>query len=457
VKRTWRSRGLVFASIFCQFGFAHSCFALDFSQVYAQGMENDPTFQSAQHTFEAARERQPEAFAALLPSIAADASGEHITGRTKYTGTPEVDRSFQGNDWQVQLKQPVFQMEGIWAYGEAKATVQAAVALLTQAKQDLILRLARAYFDIAIAQRHVTAAQSQLTAMREQLGAARRSFDAGVTSITDVDDSTSRAALAEAQTAVSANELATARASLESLIGAPVQDIKTLDNGIALPNPVPADVEAWVRTALSESPSVQGARSSFKAAELEVNRVGAQLLPAVNLVASVGSNYSSGNITDPVNFGANVHDRQISLQVAVPLFDGGAIHAQVVEARAKRAKAQSDVTLAERQVTLEVRQTFADVMNGIAQQRALKMAVRAGRSAVKGNRIGYGLGLRINSDVLNAEQQLFGTIHDLDKTSYDVLYSSLKLKGAAGQLSEADVYALSRLMQNEAVSDEQMD
>jgi outer membrane protein TolC len=74
------------------------------------------------------------------------------------------------------------------------------------------------------------------------------------------------------------------------------------------------------------------------------------------MVATYGGNYSSGNISEPVNFGTNVKDRQISVQVSVPLIDGGALQAHVAEARAKRAKAQADFMAAQRQAALSSRQ-----------------------------------------------------------------------------------------------------
>jgi outer membrane protein len=52
------------------------------------------------------------------------------------------------------------------------------------------------------------------------------------------------------------------------------------------------------------------------------------------------------------------------------------------------------------------------------------------------------LGIRINSDVLNAEQQLYSSVQDLEKARYDTLFEGLKLKAAAGQLIPEDLQAL---------------
>ena len=77
----------------------------------------------------------------------------------------------------------------------------------------------------------------------------------------------------------------------------------------------------------------------------------------------------------------------------------------------------------------------------------IETAVAAGHSAVKGNRIGYGLGIRINSDVLNSEQQLYSTMQDLDKARYDSLFEGLKLKAATGELSSEDLRSVNSLLE----------
>jgi len=194
-----------------------------------------------------------------------------------------------------------------------------------------------------------------------------------------------------------------------------------------------------------EPHAVRAAQAAVKQAEYELDRSHAQRLPSVDLVATYGGNYAGGNINEPLNFGTNVHDRQVSIQISLPLLDGGGMHAQVVEARAQRAKAQSDLSAAQRKVTLDTRLAYAAVLSGISQARALEAALAAGQSSVKGNRIGYGLGIRINSDVLNAEQQLYATRQDLDKACYDTLFAGLKLKAAAGELSAEDLKGVNLL------------
>lgn len=426
---------------------ASHCRAADLIELYGLAQERDPTYQSARHALEAARQKRPEALSALLPALSATGSDGRTVGRTRYTDTPEISRAFNSDQWTLQLTQPVFRADRVLAYGEARATVEQALAQYDAARQDLILRLSRAYFDELVAESHVAATRAQLVALNEQLQAARRSFDAGVASVTDVDDTRARAASAQAQQVAALNDLESARAAVEVIIGEQPAKLAALRSATLLPKPVPSDVTSWVQRAADDNPNVRAAQALARASDYEVDRSRAQRLPSVDLIATYGGSYAGGNTTELVNYDTIVRDKQISVQVTVPLLDGGGMHAQIAEARAQRAKAQADVIIAQRQAALEARQSYAAAVSGASQVQALETAVSAGESALKGNKVGYGLGIRINSDVLNAQQQLFSSVQDLDKARYDTLYAGLRLKAATGQLTDEDLRGINGLLE----------
>jgi len=54
--------------------------------------------------------------------------------------------------------------------------------------------------------------------------------------------------------------------------------------------------------------------------------------------------------------------------------------------------------------------------------------------------------VRINIDVLNSQSQLFQTKRDLAKARYDVLLGPLKLRQAAGTLTETDLASINALL-----------
>ena len=116
------------------------------------------------------------------------------------------------------------------------------------------------------------------------------------------------------------------------------------------------------------------------------------------------------------------------------------------EAKANEAKAESDLEAARRKSGAEAREAFSGINNGLAQIEALRLAVASGESSVTGNRLGYQLGIRINSEVLDAQRQLYSSRRDLVKARYDTLLQALRLKAAAGILSEGDIREVSTLL-----------
>ena len=65
--------------------------------------------------------------------------------------------------------------------------------------------------------------------------------------------------------------------------------------------------------------------------------------------------------------------------------------------------------------------------------------------------MGFEVGVRINIDVLNADNQVYVTRRDLAKAVVDTLMSQLRLKAAVGTLSEDDVAAANALLDPVAI------
>ena len=139
-------------------------------------------------------------------------------------------------------------------------------------------------------------------------------------SITDIDNTRSRSALAQAQHVAAANDLESSRAALEAIIGEEPNTLAPLRQDVTLPRPFPSDVTTWVQRAVEDNPNVEAAVTT---AEFEIDRNRSQRLPSADLVATYDGNYSGGNTTEPVNYDTKVRDKQISVQVSVPLIDGG--------------------------------------------------------------------------------------------------------------------------------------
>ena len=407
---------------------------------------SDPTFDAARYGYEAAQQKIPQAVAGLLPTLALSGTDNATVASSKYTGTPMIDRNVQAWTWTLQLTQPLVRLQNASAYEESKHQVEQALAQFNQAEQDLILRVTQAYFDVLVAQESIEVADAQVKATGEQQALAQHGFESGTHAITDVDEAKSRFELARAQRIAAQNDLESKQAVLEQVVGQPTHTLAGLRPAVVVPKPQPDDVNAWAKRARVNNPAVLAPYAAELAAEAEVSKNRAAYTPTLDLVASYGGNYSSANVAVPTLYETRAKSSMVGVQLNIPIYDSGMTSARVSEAIANRNKAAAELEVARRKSATDAKQAYEAIVNGLAQIDALQSSVESSKSAVIGNQIGYKLGIHMNIDVLNAEQQLYTSQRDLLKARYDTLFQGFKLKAAAGVLTEDDVLEINSLL-----------
>src|SRR6185436_20341982 len=124
--------------------------------------------------------------------------------------------------------------------------VKQAEAIFGQAGQDLILRVAVAYFDVLAAQDTLALLQAQKTAIGEQLAQAKRNFEVGTATITDTHEAQARFDLSAAQEISAQNDLESKRQALQLLTGKEYTALKPLRTEVKLAPPNPNSMQSWV-------------------------------------------------------------------------------------------------------------------------------------------------------------------------------------------------------------------
>ncbi len=413
-----------------------------------EALVNDPTYSAARFAQLAAIEAVPQARANLLPNV--NASLSESANRVDYRSTndalePSYEKTF--NSWGPALNftLPVYSAP-LWEnLTQAKLSVKQSEARLAQARSELLLRVAQAYFDVLAAQDALTALRENKKAVSEQLAQAKREFEAGTKTIVDTHEAKARYDQIDAQEQVARADLAVKQSALRAIIGHDAGELKALRDPVRLEPPRPNDVDTWAHDAEDANYSVVAARASAEIARHETRRARDAYLPSVNLTGGVQYQRSTGNIYLPV--GNNTTASNLGITLTVPVFTGGAIQSQVREALAHESRADEDLELARRTAAQTARQAYTGVDYGLAQVQALESAEVSAKTQLDSTRLGYQVGVRINLDVLNANTQLFNTQRDLKKARYDFLVSGLKLKAAAGDLQDEDVQTVNALLQ----------
>lgn len=413
--------------------------ALDLLEAFNDAQAYDSQIASARAQREATREAEVQGRAGLLPTAAITAGVNKINGDTlNLQGKLPID--YTADNYQLQLKQPLFNLGNLAVYDQGKLQAVTGDIQFEQARIDLALRVAQAYFDVLGAEDAISFLEAQKTAIAEQLASAKRNFEVGTATITDTHEAQARFDLAEAQEIAARNDLDVKRNALALIIGKQPAALATLKLGAKLTPPQPASMEHWVEQAQSNNLAVIAQDLNAKIAKLSIDRARAGHLPTVDAVGSYGRNKSF--FTSPIT----TTTASIGLQLTVPLFTGYATSSQVTQAVALEDKARTDLETSKRNAAQLARTAYLGVQSGLSQVRALEAAETSSKLALEANQLGYQVGVRINIDVLNAQQQLYSTRRDLAKARYDTLVSGLRLKAAAGSLSQEDLAQLNALL-----------
>jgi outer membrane protein len=422
--------------------------AQDLLQVYRDAKSHDAQYASARYALQAGMEKLPQGRALLLPTVTGTvARTNSYLGLEPYGPNPVAaqDRNFQSRNYQISFSQPVFRAQNWAQFDQAEQQVRQAEAVFGQAGQDLIVRVAQAYFDVLTAQDTLALVGAQKAAISEQLAQAKRNFEVGTATITDTHEAQARFDLAVAQEISAQNDLDNRRRTLAQLTGKDYPVLRPLRAQVTLSRPNPANMNDWVALAEKQAYPVIIQDATTQIAGLQTKFARAGHYPTVDLVATYGQTWQTGTAVSTLSSQVNLGT--LGVQVAVPIYQGGGISSREREAAANFEKSKQDLENARRTSVLQAQQSFLSVMNGVAQVRALEQALVSSQSALDSNKLGYEVGVRINIDVLNAQQQLFSTRRDLAVARYNTITNHLRLKAAAGSLREEDLDEVNRALE----------
>jgi TolC family type I secretion outer membrane protein len=414
---------------------------LGLSELYQLAITKDPDFAAARAEHEAGQSNREIGLSNLLPSI--NAGVEY--GRTDFEqqtlttrGTSEYD--FTSKIYTLRLSQPVFNMARFSAWREGNARADYSDALFADARQALMLDVAGGYFNYLLALDNIELAKAQKEAYRERMNQTDKLFASGAATITDAEESKAYYQISQSEELAAINTLEQRRRELQKLIGELPTNLRHVAENMPLALPEPNSLDIWLNAAETQNLKVISAQINLKVAQTQTDKAQAEHYPTINLTAS----HQKGD--HPNYFTEDDKTSRIGVVLDIPLYQGGRISASTKQSAALRDKAAHEVEAAVAEARTRTTEAFFGVLNGVAKIQALEQAVKSNQKTVDGMIVGQKVGIRTNTDLLNAQQQLYQTRRDLLKERYLYLLSRLQLKAATGTLSSEDLLGIDHLL-----------
>ncbi len=411
-----------------------SASALSLVEAYEKARINDPVYRGAFYANEAGKENRILGRANLLPSV----TGSYNKNKNRadiMANRRLTHPEYNSKAANVSLRQAIFNLDAYARFKQGQAQTSQAGAQFDAQAQELILRVVGAYIEALFTDDQVALATASRDMYLEQNKVNDRLFAKGEGTKTDMLETQARLDLAEAKLLEAKDNQLAARTTLGAIIGDEVTALDSLTTSFRVKPADTAGFDVWKKTALESNPTLKAQLYGIEAARQEVIKQRVGHLPRIDFVASYAKNDSE--TINTLNQESTV--RSIGIQVNIPLYSGGSVNASTRQAVAnqERAKAERDVKLNE--ILLDLRKNYDSVASSVARIDALVKAVESAKLLMTATTQSIKGGVRINLDLLNAQEQLYTAQRDLAQARYTYLLGSLKLRAGTGALSSDDV------------------
>ena len=418
--------------------------------IYNDALENDPQYKSAEFSYLAGKEIKVQGRAGLLPNISISAQ----TNWNEYYQNGDLQNEYNNFSSSARLTQPLIRLDSWFKYRQSKFLTDAAEADFAYSQQALIVRTAELYFNVLRAIDNLSAARSEEKAIGKQLDQIRQRYEVGLAAVTEVQEAQLAFDLSLASRTRVEGEVYTAKEALNALVGREILSLDGLVNDLNVTNPVPASKEEWARKAVENNFRLQAANLRKFASKNNARSVASNHLPKVDIVGvqteSETNQYAFDGLNTGGAFDITVPDETqrdtYSLQLSMPIFQGGAVISRTKQAYAESNKSTEDALFTERSVIQDVRSQYSNVVTLVANLRAQKQAVVSASSALEATKVGYEVGTRNIVDLLQAEKNLYSAERNLSNAKYDYLITTLRLHLAAGTLSPENLIEINDLL-----------
>ncbi|THB70033.1 MAG: hypothetical protein D6B28_10270 [Gammaproteobacteria bacterium] len=405
-----------------------------FETIFKDAIKNDPALLQKQSSLLATKELTPQARALLLPTIAA-------TGAYNYSDVDSKNGAnyhSESTSYGVSLQQPILDLGAFSLKNQADATISQAEYELKSIENELITRVAKAYFEALAAQDNVDFAEDEKKSILKQLEQSKKRHEYGQIAATGVYEAQARYDLIIAEHIQAENTLLSKLEALQEITGRQVSRLQPIKDNIPLQKPVPNDVEHWNKLAMQKNPQLLALNQMKRAAEENISYKKSARYPTLDLTGAIQRSKSDG-ITENEEDSAT-----IGISLSIPIYTGGNISSTIREAKYQYDEASYSVEQVRRSLIRQIRDSFRGISSNISQVNALQQALKSNEIAFEATEAGYEVGTRTMVDLLNAQTELHRARLNLKSAKYNLLTNQILLKQAAGTISNSDITALNK-------------
>ena len=412
----------------------NSVLASEFLTYLESAYKNNPTLNAERENYKAIKENVNISRSEFLPSVSISGSqnSQQNSNKTNQAGAPQSDNSNDTETQSVSVDQKIFQgFQGYNSIKKSKLESDQAAINLKNTEQQVLLKSAIAYYDLIykIKNKQFNLANVDLFERQVETDASR--LQKGEITLTDLAQSESSLAGANAKLISAGTALLVAKSNFERIIRLAAPNKVVQDNFIETVNlNFPPDLNSALVISERYNPKLLLAQLDYKISEKDVSIEKSKFSPSASV------NYTKSQNKDYSSTSDELDQETLKATVTIPIFKGGENYSSLKKSKFKRE--QTNLILQDKinEVKTDTVNAWSTYQSSESVLKSTQAQVEAAEIANEGITLEYDSGnTRTTLEVIQSRSLLLSSRISNAKAERDFAISKFELLAVTGDLT----------------------
>jgi len=412
--------------------FSGNVFSAPLSEALLQAYNENPVLNAERENIQVSLEEVKISKSQFLPSVtlSGSKSQENTEKQTDSSGANSAFTDVNPKTQSIDIEQKLFQgFAGTASLKKSKIGLTLAQAKLLKTEQEILYQAIEAYTGLIFAEEKLKINQDNVNLLERQVETDQARLERGQITLSDLSQSESSLAGAQAKFLQAQNETVTAKLNYEKIIG-PIADTNSLDKESDLNFALPVSLNEAIEISKKENPNLIISRLEYEQSEKDIIIARSDLSPS----ASLSFNSSK---SDDVSSTIGERDKEIlKATISWPIFNGGKNYASLNKSKNLKNRKKLLVDNALKSNDTNVASAWSNFQVSKSLLNSVTSQVKAAEIANEGITVEYESGLgRSTLDVIQSNSILLNAKISLADSERNYLLSQFKLLQSVGYLN----------------------
>ncbi len=396
-----------------------------------KALKNNLQLNAERKNFESAKQNRNISRSEFLPNItiSGDQSSSTSTNRTNQSGAALADTNTDSENKTISVEQKIFSgFKGLNTFKKSELETEKANLFLKKVEQQTILESASAYFDLIFKSKNEQFNLSNVNLFERQVESDSARLQKGEITLTDLAQSESSLAGANAELINAKTELFSSQTNFERVTREKAPNTKNLDEKIALILPNTLDLSLELANLNNTDLSIAQLDYEIAIKDLDIER--ARLSPSASI------NYSKSENKD---FSSTIDENDqetVKATVTWPIIKGGENVSSIKKSSFNKQRFQLILKDMKNKITTETSNSWSKYQSSKSVLRATRAQLKAAEIANEGITLEYNSSnTRTTLEVIQSRSLLLDARIDFAKAERDYIISQFQLAKQIGSLS----------------------